>query len=343
SQLNAIATLGLRGEALPSIASVSRMTILSRTRDGAVGAQAEIRYGVLHDVHEEGCTHGTIIEVRSLFGSLPARRKFLKTKRTELAHIEEILRSQALAHPEIAFSLFIDGRKTITLPPATEKQRMRDVFRCPKDSLLPVQTVALGKNSPAIHGWLLLSALSGSARLRILVNKRPVQDRMIRQAITEGLQGFLMKGQQAAGVIQLEISPEQVDVNVHPAKREIRFRNPQEMQHILIQAISKALQQQQEEMRAELFTAPQQEALSPQILGEQPLEQSFSPLPFPSSPTTQTVEKSSPLPPLKKNKGQPIPVTPLSLPSSRERTDEPSEEKSPPLLSEQQPQYGGLT
>ncbi|MCI5228045.1 MAG: DNA mismatch repair protein MutL, partial [Candidatus Electrothrix sp. AX2] len=129
SQLKAITTLGFRGEALPSIGAVSRLSLLSRLHTAEVGTRAEVRYGALHDLHDEGCASGTVIEVRSLFGNLPARKKFLKTKRTELFHIEEVIRNQALARPAIAFFLEIDGRKIMALAAADQEQRFRDIFR----------------------------------------------------------------------------------------------------------------------------------------------------------------------------------------------------------------------
>ena len=251
-QLAAIATLGFRGEALPSIGSVSRMTILSRTRQAATGTRAEIRYGTLHGIHEDGCARGTIIEVRNLFGNLPARKKFLKTNRTELSHVEEVIRSQSLAYPQVAFSLHRDARKVFSFPAADLEQRVRDVFRY-QDDLLPLQEGGDGDAGLQVSGYLLLPDAAPSSRLRILVNGRPVQDRMIRHAVMEGLQGFLMKGYQPAGALLLELSPELVDVNVHPAKREIRFRNSRAVHRFLVRAVAGAIQRHQDRVRAELF------------------------------------------------------------------------------------------
>ncbi|MCW5214609.1 DNA mismatch repair endonuclease MutL [Desulfobulbus sp. US5] len=255
SQLAAITTLGFRGEALPSIGSVSRMSLLSRLHTAEIGTKAEIRYGALHDLHDDGCACGTIIEVRNLFGNLPARKKFLKTKRTELFHIEEVIRNQALAHPDITFSLQVDGRKTITLAAADQEQRVRDIFRY-SGKMLDVSCVFCGDGQTplSVNGFLLLPDAVSTARLRILVNNRPVQDRMIRYAAAEGLKGLLMKGQQPVGALLLDLDPQLVDINVHPAKREIRFRNPNEVRRFLVRAVSEAVLRHQEEMRSELFS-----------------------------------------------------------------------------------------
>ncbi|WP_417909475.1 DNA mismatch repair endonuclease MutL [Candidatus Electronema sp. PJ] len=254
SQLDAIATLGFRGEALPSIASVSRLTILSRLHEAVAGTQAEVRCGILHDVHEVGCACGTIVEVRQLFANIPARRKFLKSKRTELAHIEEVIRNQALAYPEVAFSLYVDERKTLDLSIASSEQRLRDVCQWPKNELLAIEATG----DLTVHGWLLPEGIA-SGLLRICVNRRPVQDRMLRHAVAEGMQGLLMKGQQPAGGLFLEFAPELADINVHPAKREIRFRNAGEVHQVVVKAVAEAVQKQEEQLRARLFAAPKKE------------------------------------------------------------------------------------
>ncbi|MCI5157896.1 MAG: DNA mismatch repair endonuclease MutL, partial [Candidatus Electrothrix sp. AUS1_2] len=250
-QLSAITTLGFRGEALPSIGSVSRMSILSRLHTAEMGSRAEVRYGTLHDFHDDGCACGTIIEVRNLFGNLPARKKFLKSKRTELFHIEEVIRNQALAHPDISFALEVDGRQTITLAAADSEQRVRDVFRY-SGRLLDIARSG-EPDAPTLRGFLLLPDAISTASLRILVNNRPVQDRMIRYAVAEGMKGLLMKGQQPAGTLLLDLDPQQIDINVHPAKREIRFRNPHEIRQFLVRAVSEAVLRHQEEVRCELF------------------------------------------------------------------------------------------
>ncbi len=259
SQLAAIATLGFRGEALPSIGSVSRLTILSRPRDRETGTRAEIRYGRLHAVHEDGCARGTIVEVRGLFGNVPARKKFLKSARTELYHIEEIIRNQALASVDAAFSLRVEGRSVLDLPGGGGvEQRVRDVFRC-RDSLLPVDfSTGDDEDGICLSGYLLQPDASSSRtnRLRILVNGRPVRDRMIRHGVVEGLQGFLMKGQSPAGALFLRLAPAEVDVNVHPAKLEIRFRSSREVHGFVVQAVAAAIRAYQEEVRSDIFSVP---------------------------------------------------------------------------------------
>lgn len=259
SQLAAIATLGFRGEALPSIGSVSRLTILSRPWSRETGTRAEIRYGRLHAVHEDGCARGTIVEIRNLFGNVPARKKFLKSARTELYHIEEVIRNQALASVDAAFSLQVDRRSILDLPGGGGvEQRVRDVFRC-RDSLLPVDfSTGDDENGISLSGYLLQPDASSSQTnlLRILVNGRPVRDRMIRHGVVEGLQGFLMKGQSPAGALFLQLAPAEVDVNVHPAKLEIRFRSAREVHGFVVQAVAAAIRAYQEEVRSDIFSIP---------------------------------------------------------------------------------------
>lgn len=270
-QLAAIATLGFRGEAIPSIASVSWMTILSRPREQNLGTRAEIRYGSLQAVHQDGCARGTVIEVRHLFGNMPARKKFLKSARTEMYHIEEVVKNQALAHPETGFSLHVDGRAVLNYQPGADlESRVREVFRY-RGKLLSLQAEAVAGEGGelGLEGYLLLpeTASAGTARLRLLVNNRPVQDTMIRHAVSEGLQGFLMKGFQPAGALLLAIAPDQVDVNVHPAKREIRFRRGEAVHRFIVDRVAAAMGDYQQALRTSLFVpAP------PVAAGARPVE-----------------------------------------------------------------------
>ncbi len=255
-QLVAIATLGFRGEAIPSIGSVARLTIISRLHEQASGTRAEVRYGTLQGVHEEGCAKGTIVEVRNLFANMPARKKFLKSARTELFHIEEVIKNQALAFAGVAFTLEIQGRIVLEYPGNTElEERVRAVFRY-QGKLLSLSDTKGEKEGMEINGFLLLpeSVSMSTAKLRLLVNGRPVQDRMLRHAVIEGLQGFLMKGYSPAGVVILNLSPEDIDVNVHPAKREIKFRRSQEIHRFVVSVVRRAVHVHQEDLRNELFS-----------------------------------------------------------------------------------------
>lgn len=258
--LEVIETLGFRGEALPSIASVSRFILVSRPADQEAGTRAEIRYGKLHGVHEAGCAQGTIVEVRNLFGNVPVRKKFLKSARTELHHIEEVIRNQALAHVSTTFTLQVDGRTTLDLPGRSSLQeRFYDIFRC-HDHWLHID-MQDNDEGMQLQGYLLQPDTSSNKgnRLRILVNGRPVKDQMVRHAVVEGLQGFLMKGQGPVGVILLRTPTQLVDVNVHPAKHEIRFRRSNDVHRFIAAAIRSALGEYQDKVRSDLFTLPKQE------------------------------------------------------------------------------------
>lgn len=268
--LAAINSLGFRGEAIPSIGSVSRMTITSRTPESSLGAKVTLDYGKLIKVHEIGCSRGTIFEIRNLFGNTPARRKFLRTSRTELAHIEEVVKCYALAAPAVSFILRVDDRVVYHF---TKSQPLRDrlaqimhyqgafleVGKAPdNNSLQTCGHVISFNHAPAVHGWLLPPDIetARSAQLRLLVNGRAVRDRTIIHAIAEGFRNFLMKGKSPAGLIHLRLPPEDVDVNVHPTKQEIRLRDSQGIHQMISQTVEQAIHAYQKKIQGVIFRTP---------------------------------------------------------------------------------------
>ena len=232
ADLEAINSLGFRGEAIPSISSVARMTITSRHQSADLGTTAILNYGKLHKIHETGCARGTIIEIRNLFGNTPARRKFLRTKRTELGHIDEVVKNYALAAPKVGFILRIDGRQTLQLDLSQDlAQRLSTILHY-SGTFIEIDHSESGNSLPRLTGFLVPPdyPLKGSARIKILVNGRSVKDRMLTHGVAEGLRGFLMKGRNPAGLLHLHLDPAEVDVNVHPTKQEVRFHNSRDVQ-----------------------------------------------------------------------------------------------------------------
>ncbi len=253
--LEAINSLGFRGEAIPSIASVSRMTITSRQQSAELGTTAILNYGKLTKIHETGCSRGTIMEVRNLFGNTPARRKFLRTHRTELGHIDEVVKSYALAAADVTFILRIDGRETLHLDSGHSlAHRLAAIMHYP-DDFIEVKHTEPGESLPQISGYLVPpeQSIQGSARIRILVNGRSVKDRMLTHGVAEGLRGFLMKGKNPAGLVHLHLSPAEVDVNVHPTKQEVRFRRSRDIHQLIVQAIQQAIHGYQRTLKNSFF------------------------------------------------------------------------------------------
>ncbi len=252
--LEAISSLGFRGEAIPSISSVSRMTITSRHQQKDLGTTAILNYGKLFKIHESGCSRGTIIEIRNLFGNTPARKKFLRTKRTEIGHIDEIVKNYALAAPEVSFLLRVDDRQTLLLD--TEQslpQRLAAILHY-TGNFITIESGS-GQSLPRLSGLLIPpdAQIKGSARIKLLVNGRSVKDRMLSHGVTEGLRGFLMKGRTPAGLLHLHIDPAEVDVNVHPTKQEVRFRQSRDIHQLIVQAIQDAMQGYQLNLRNTFF------------------------------------------------------------------------------------------
>jgi DNA mismatch repair protein MutL len=277
--LASIATLGFRGEALPSIASVSRFTLTTREREGSSpeGTQIIVAGGKISEVKAAGSAPGTSIEVRQLFFNLPARRKFLRTEETEAAHVQHYLTLAALAFPEVAFTFVKDGRNVWQLPAVKSertissridalRERMRALLG--DEKLLPVnfsalleenfkpeetdifETASPGKletRNPKseIRIWGLIGSPGVSRATResqfVFVNRRPVENRGINYALIEGYHNSLMKGRYPVCCLFLEIDPAAVDVNIHPSKREVKFHREFEIRKFVAQAVKETL------------------------------------------------------------------------------------------------------
>jgi len=255
--LSAIQTLGFRGEAIPSISSVSKLTITSRRKENDLGTTLFCNYGSIKKVHETGTRVGTTFEINNLFGNTPARRKFLRTKRTELAHIDDTIRNYCLARPDVSFVFRIDGRQVIRLDSDTDLQSRLAVLINYSGDFIEINSTSSLNSGVRVVG-LLVSPESSSptaARLRIFVNNRAVRDRMIIHAVNEGMRSFLLKGKSPAGVIKIEVPPESIDVNVHPAKHEIRFRDSRIIHTNVSDAVRNAMIDHQQRVRNDIFTA----------------------------------------------------------------------------------------
>ncbi len=255
ADLEAISSLGFRGEAIPSISSVSRMTITSRHQSAELGTIAILNYGKLYKVHETGSTKGTIIEIRNLFGNTPARRKFLRTKRTELGHIADIVKNYSLAAADVSFILRIDNKQTLNLDANQNlAQRLAAILHY-HGEFIEIKYAEPGYSQLRLSGYLVPpdQPVKGSARIKILVNGRSVKDRMLTHGVAEGLRGFLMKGHNPAGLLHLHLDPAEVDVNVHPTKQEVRFRRSRDIHQFIVQAIREGIQEYQQTVKSSFF------------------------------------------------------------------------------------------
>jgi len=242
ADLFAIRTLGFRGEALPSIASVSRFSLLTREKQSPVGTRIEVEGGTLRDVREAGAPRGTMISVRQLFFNTPARRKFLKTVSTEMGHIADALISMALAWPQTRFTLVHNGRTVKDWPSASDAAlRVADVLGSDvRPFLLPVD----GRWEPAaLSGWVCASRVSRATTrgIYVFVNGRFVRDRAVQHGLLEGFRGRLMKGQYPVAVLFITVPFDQVDVNVHPAKHQVRFSRQRDIHDLVARTVTDAL------------------------------------------------------------------------------------------------------
>ena len=244
ADLAAISTLGFRGEALPSIASVSRFRLSTREAGAVAGTEILVNGGRIETVRDGGEAPGTQIEVRSLFYNVPARRKFLRSETTEARNIEHQFSLQALAHPEIGFTLVREDNIASQLPITTSlRDRIRDLYGAKLlDDLLEISL--RDRRGIQVQGWIGRAGVSRQTRAQqfVFVNGRAIDSGALSTALREGYHTALMRGQFPVTFLFVDLDPGEVDVNVHPAKREVRFRDPASVREAIVEAVQRTLE-----------------------------------------------------------------------------------------------------
>jgi DNA mismatch repair protein MutL len=238
-----ILTLGFRGEAVPSIASVAKFRMLTRRAVALTGTEIFVDGGKLRDVREAGGAPGTVIEARNLFFNMPARRKFMRAESTEAAHVEQQLRLHALAAPKVRFRFRKDDRLVFDLPGvARTADRVRQLLGNELGGELVEIPETMGPGTQ-VYGFILPAqhARKGRRHQFVFLNGRPIEDAAVSKGLAEGFRGNLQEGLYPAAWLWLEMEPQLVDVNVHPAKKEVRFHRPHEVRDLISQAVAECL------------------------------------------------------------------------------------------------------
>lgn len=238
-----ITTMGFRGEAVPSIASVSQFRISTQEKDSIEGVEIRLDGGKISDVKKAGLSSGTCMEVKQLFYNVPARRKFLKAESTESAHVEHQLKLHALSASEARFTFKKDGRIVFDLPATLDKKvRIAGLMGGDISGLL-IEVKVFKAFNMSVSGYVMPAehARKGKRQQYIFLNGRPIEDIAISRAIRDGFGGSLADGLQPSCWLWLQMDASLVDVNVHPAKREVRFQKSHEVRMLVTQAIEKSV------------------------------------------------------------------------------------------------------
>jgi DNA mismatch repair protein MutL len=240
--LASIATMGFRGEALPSIASVSNVMITTATRQDTIGAQLTLLGGVAQSVVDAPVVPGTRIEVTDLFHHQPARKKFLKSTSTEFSHISHVVQQAALAWPSVHFRLIHNGQEVLNYPAAaSNRDRILQVYRPAFiDQTVEVRGRIAGL---AVSGYVIdpVQARASKQPQDLFVNRRPVRNATVFHAVTDGYGSFLPRGHYPTFVLFVDVDPDRIDVNVHPTKKEIRFAETEAVHQLVRHTIRHAL------------------------------------------------------------------------------------------------------
>lgn len=237
-----VATLGFRGEAVPSIASICEFELVTRTHEDQVGTQLTMSGGALVDVSDVGCSAGTDILVREIFAKVPARRKFLRTRSTELAHCMEAVVRVAVLRTDVAFTVRHHDRDSLRVIVCEDwAERVSALLGEPKDSLVSVDKSLDGMRIRALLAPTSTHRSSAKASLYLYVNGRYVRDPVVRKAVSQAYRDRLPRGRYPVAVVHVEVPHGQVDVNVHPSKTEVRFVNPRAVMTFVIESLEGAL------------------------------------------------------------------------------------------------------
>ena len=340
--LSSISTMGFRGEAVPSIASVSRFTLTSRETEAETATQIIINGGKMISVQEAGAAAGTEVEVRSLFYNLPARRKFMRTEETERSHVQHALSLMALGHPEVAFTFRHNDREVWRLPAetgdgATPLERRLNALWGEGLRFVAIDTTGVlskrpfdEESTPAIPiriwGFIGAPGVSRSNRenQHLFVNQRPVDNVGLSMALREGYHTALMKGKYPVCCLFLEIGPGEVDVNIHPAKRQVKFHREREVRRFVAEAVKEGLadyhvQQPTNRATEPALATPESFGLDAEDVSSEPTaEQKPLDMGFKEPPTPTPKEDAAPLIPeevLEKqsHRNQPLLSVPLKI------------------------------
>jgi len=287
NDLESIQSLGFRGEALPSIAAVAQVELVTCAAGEKVGTYLSLEDGAIAIQRSQGRSRGTTVTVRNLFCKIPARLKFLKSVATENSHMANVVSQYALAFPGVRFSLSIDGRVALRTP---GRGRLIDSIAEVYGAEVAENMVELKDTTmlPKVTGMVGLPKVSRSGRsyLSFFVNRRWVSSRLLARAVEEAYHGLLMVGKHPAVVINIQVPPEEVDVNIHPTKSEVRFRS----EHAVFSAVHRAVRQALEEQ----ITVPEARMVAKETVFPSPPRQAvltpmadtaYSPPTLPPTPT----------------------------------------------------------
>ena len=241
-QLSAIRTMGFRGEALPSIAAVSKVRLTTAARNEPVGTQLWLSAGTINRAEDAAAISGTSIEVSELFYNTPARKKFLKSTTTEFSHVSHAVQQAGLAWPQVHVRLLHNGYEVFNFPAvSSHRDRVLQVYRAVfGDRSVVVETE---RNGLSVKGFIIdpVRARAGRTPQELFVNRRPIKNGTVQHAVIDGYSAFLAKGHVPLFVLFLDVEPHRVDVNVHPTKREVRFADTEQVHQLVRSAVRHAL------------------------------------------------------------------------------------------------------